>query len=217
MLNLSFVNTRQIYNHLWDTITHFALHSVFSIYKVVFKVQNYFKRIMNDDIKFVDVKEYTHFKIYEYIFIHNNKTYQFNYIIDNDNDSDINTLLIDTLNNIENKDKNKQRILHVSLQNENTEFLCDITKELQKFKYYFDLDPGISTDEVLDNNSSAKQTCTKQILTLLYWKDIVHIIENKYNRILDPHDIYLYFILNDTVLTEKTLVLSSILNDPVLF
>ena len=198
----SFINTREIYNNVWNTITHFAISSVFSIYKVVFKVQNYFKRIMNDDIKFVDVKNYTHFKVYDYLFIHNNKTYQFHYIVNNDNDSDVNTLLIDTVNNIENKDKNKQRILHVSLQNDNEEFLCDITKELQKFKYYFDLDTDSST------------TCTTQIL---YWKDIVHIVENKYNRILDVNCLYLYFILNDTVLTEKTLLLSSILNDPVLF
>ena len=200
---LSFINTRQIYDNLWDTITHFAISSVFSIYKVVFKVQNYFKRIMNDDIKFVDVKEYTHFKVYDYLFIHNNKTYQFHYIVDND--SDVNNLLIDTVNNIENKDKNKQRILHVSLQNDNEEFLCDITKDLQKFKYYFDLLP----------DSSTKQACTRQ--TLLYWKDIVHIVETKYNRILDVNCLYLYFILNDTILTEKTLLLSSILNDPVLF
>ena len=200
---LSFINTRQIYDNLWDTITNFAISSIFSIYKVVFKVQNYFKRIMNDDIKFVDVKEYTHFKVYDYLFIHNNKTYQFHYIVDND--SDVNNLLIDTVNNIENKDKNKQRILHVSLQNDNEEFLCDITKDLQKFKYYFDLLP----------DSSTKQACTRQ--TLLYWKDIVHIVETKYNRILDVNCLYLYFILNDTILTEKTLLLSSILNDPVLF
>ena len=117
--------------------------------------------------------------------------------------------------NIEQKDKNKQRILHVSLQNDQGEFLCDITKDLQQFKYYFDTYD--SSDSCNSSDNEKNVTNNEKNKNPLYWKHIIHIIEKKYNTELNANKLYLYLILNDSTLTEKTLLLSSIINDRVLF
>lgn len=224
MTTITFVYPRQIVNNFLDLVTNFTISSIFKLYKVVFKVRTYFKSILNNDIKFIDVKEYTTFKIYNYMFIYNNKTYGFNYIIHKDDCSDIiditdipdiDALLQDTVNNIEQKDKNKQRILHVSLQNDQGEFLCDITKDLQQFKYYFDTYD--SSDSCNSSDNEKNVTDNEKNKNPLYWKHIIHIIEKKYNTELNANKLYLYLILNDSTLTEKTLLLSSIINDRVLF
>ena len=193
-----------------------TITTVFFLFKCGYKLTNTFKRILNDDIKFQNVVKYDHLQKFSYIIINNNKTYNFSYLVRDDNyykeltSSEskynlihnnegilIDKLLNDTVDNIKSKENNKNKILHVSLVTDNDETLCDLTELLQELKYYFDLE---------SKNPN-----------VIYWKDIIYIIEHKYNKKIEINSTYVYLILNDSDLTEKTVLVSSMLNDNVSF
>jgi len=193
-----------------------TITTVFFLFKCGYSLSKTFKRILNDDVKFKSVVKYAHLQKFSYVIINNNKTYNFSYLVRDDNyykeltSSEskynlihnnegilIDKLLNDTVDNIKSKENNKNKILHVSLVTDNDETLCDLTELLQELKYYFDLE---STNP-----------------NVIYWKDIIHITEHKYNKKIDGNSTYVYFILNDSDLTEKTVLVSSILTDNISF
>ena len=106
-------------------------------------------------------------------------------------------MIKNTKSHIQEKDNNKRKVLHASFVTENDDMLCEITEDLQLFKYYFDM--GTKKKD------------------MLLWKDLLHIIEKKYNKTIDKCSTYLYIILNDEDLTEKTLLLSGLLLEHVRF
>lgn len=193
-----------------------TITTVFFLFKCGYSLSKTFKRILNDDIKFKSVVKYDHLQKFSYVIINNNKTYNFSYLVRDDNyykeltSSEskynlihnnegvlINKLLNDTVDNIKSKENNKNKILHASLVTDKDETLCDITELLQELKYYFDLE---------SKNPN-----------VIYWKDIIYIIEHKYNKKIEINSTYVYLILNDSDLTEKTVLVSSMLNDNVSF
>ena len=211
-----FTYIKSVANVISTFIITNTITTVFFLFKCGYKLTNTFKRILNDDIKFQNVVKYDHLQKFSYIIINNNKTYNFSYLVRDDNyykeltSSEskynlihnnegvlIDKLLNDTVDNIKTKENNKNKILHVSLVTDNEETLCDLTELLQEFKYYFDLE---STNP-----------------NIIYWKDIIHIVERKYDRKIDVNTTYVYFILNDSDLTEKTVLVSSIINDNITF
>lgn len=213
----------------------------FSTYEYIKKN---FKRILPDHITIVNYTVYNDFEIHTYKFIKDNIVYFFDYIIKNEDKNNIQLLdeiLNDTNNNLINKDDNKKKILHASIMTDTDTFLCDITDLLKRFRYYFDSYNEIDNeiDNVIDNeidltdNSNdsdnndsddefeIEDNCeiidSSYSVHKLYWKDILEIINSKYNKNLLPNNIYLYTILNDDELTEKTTLFSSILNKKVRF
>ena len=73
-----------------------------------------------------------------------------------------------------------------------------------------DLDINVDVDVDID-------TDTDQSIHKLYWKDILEIVNMMYKKNIQSNSIYLYIILNDDQLTEKTILFSSILNKKVRF
>ena len=201
--NKLFVNTNTVINSCINLFIYIMLKSIFTAFKWSFKIKKFFKKKLKNDIKIVEKKEYGTFEINNVVIVHNNTCSTLNYILpvqvkEKVKKTKLDYLINDTIKDIYNIEENKKKILHVSLVNDNNDILCEITSDLQEFKYYFD-----KTDQ--------HNTC------LLYWKDIVCIIENKYNRKLDIPNTYVYIILNDEHLSEKTILLGSILNDNVNF
>jgi hypothetical protein len=185
-----------------NKISNVFVYITFTTFKHAYKVRQFFKRKLKDDIKLEHVMNYDTFNVYHYSITRENQLYTFHYLIPNMLKQDAvnkltNNLIKNTTANIQKKDENKRKILHASFVTENDDTLCEITEDLQLFKYYFD-------------------TGTKK-KDLLLWKDLLHIIEKKYNKTIDKCSTYLYIILNDEDLTEKTLVLSGILTEHIRF
>ena len=183
-------------------ICNALLSMTFISFKGIYKVKQYFHKTLTDDVKLEYITEYESFNIHCYNIIQDNKIYVFNYLIPNylhDKEKDIlkNNVIKDTKDNIQTKEDNKKCILHASFVTETNDILCDITDELHSFKYYFNND--IKNDD------------------MLYWDDLLHIIQIKYNRTIDKYNTYIYIILNDEELTEKTLLLSGIIHEHIRF
>lgn len=190
------------YKNTKSCICNIFLSMTFSSFKGIYKVKQYFHKTLKDNVSLNNITNYGSFSIYSYTITQHDKVYVFNYIIPNNlNEKEIeilkNNLLKDTLENIQTKEDYKKNILHASFVNQNEDVLCDITEELHYLKYYFN------------------STATKN--DMLFWNDILQIIQQKYNRTIDKCNTYVYIILNDEELTEKTLLLSGILNEHVRF
>jgi len=200
----------------WNNFVYVSIQTVFTLFKYGFKAYNYVskkikKRLINH-IDFKSVKSYNSFEIQTYEFIKDEKTYLFNFLIknsDKNNTQLITTLIDDTYENIVEKDFNKNKILHASFMTDNENILCEISEELRRLRYYFDC---YKEYEYLDGKI-VKTDSVHQ----LYWKDIIEIISVKYNREINPNNVYLYTIINDDLLSEKTELLSSMLNKKVRF
>ena len=227
----------------WYRKTNYILnHTVNHVVKRVFNNKTVLKSLNDcDGAVCINEKYYDSFKIYTYKIIKYKTTdkiksddwnnewieYIFDYIIRNDetnvetvtyetnvemvtdlinmrlNENKTSRLMYkikNTMDNIIIKNQNKDKILHVSLILEDETSLCELTSELQKLRYY--LDEGE-----------------------MYWKDVIEIVKEKYKNNEHARDIfsdnfyskkiYVYMILNDSDLTTKTLLLSSVINEYV--
>lgn len=185
-----------------DSISNAFVYITFTTFKQIYKVKQFFKKNLKDNVKLEHVLIYDHFNMYYYTITHDNKEHSFHYLIPKSLKEDAinkltNNLIKNTKSNLQMKSDNKKKILHASFVTENDDMLCEITEDLQLFKYYF------------DTGTKKKDIC--------FWKDVLHIIEKKYDKVIDKSNTYLYIILNDEELTEKTLLLSGILSDHVRF
>lgn len=152
-------------------------------------------------------KVYDLFKVYSYRFVKDDCEYFFDYIIRNvceDKDKLLEKMLKDTYSNILEKDNNKELFLYMSIVLSDETILCCILNEINKLRYHFD---SVDKD------------------TLLYWSDIYEIIKEKYTNNIDEdiklnrlgylndiNNLYIYMILNDAELSEKTVLLSSVMD-----
>jgi uncharacterized protein YpmB len=185
-----------------NKISNVFVYLTYTTFKHAYKVRQFFKRDLKDDVKLEHVMNYDTFNIYYYTITHKNNQYTFHYLVPNVLKQDevnklTNGLIKNTKSHIQEKDNNKRKVLHASFVTENDDMLCEITEDLQLFKYYFDM--GTKKKD------------------MLLWKDLLHIIEKKYNKTIDKCSTYLYIILNDEDLTEKTLLLSGLLLEHVRF
>lgn len=173
-------------------------------------IKNYIGNNVNVKYECVGKNEYDNFVLYEYRFFKNDSEYKYNYLIRNDqNESGVfDDTLDDTYDNLEEKEKNNV-LLHASFMLNSDTIICDITNCVINLRYYFD--------------------CSEK-KKLIYWRDIYEIIKTDYtkgvsesvknerlNILNNTNDIYLYLILNDESLTEKTLILSSVIDKIIYF
>ena len=172
----------------------------------------------NTQISFQSYINISHIHIYTYQFTFGSNTptnYTFKYILknikphDNTGQADdththllLNKLISLTNQSLLHKENNKTKILYTGFINENDDLLCDITEELRLFKFYFD---HISEHEPLLSPHH------------FTWNDLKLLIEHKYNRYINPLDVYVHTIKNDNDLTETQILLSSILQQTISF
>ena len=161
-----------------------------------------------------DKKNYETFDVYRYKIIKDDKHYLFDYLVENscvNKEALLKEMLNDTYENIVEKDKNKNMILCINLMLNDETILCDLLREISKLRYHFD--------------------CEKSD-TILKWKHIYEIIKYKYtnddnidinlknerlNYLNDINNLYIFMILNDDSLSEKVVMLSSVLDKYILF
>lgn len=163
--------------------------------------------------KCYEIKQYDTFKVYSYKIIKDENIYFFDYLLKNEcknNEEMLNKMLKDTYENIIEKDNNKQMILYINLMLSDETILCDILDDINKLRYHFD--------------------CVNEEITLR-WRHIYDIIKHKYtnddidinlknerlNYLNDINNVYIFMILNDESLSEKVIMLSSILDKYILF
>jgi hypothetical protein len=189
-----------------------SIQCLFTLFKYSYNTYSYFKKafkkVLKNNIDIINIETYNTFQVMTYQFIKDDFVYVFDFIVKNkeiDTNKLINLLLEDTNDNIKEKDKNKNLILHASIIESEEIVLCEITEELRKLRYYFN-----SHKEFLINNELKSAH-------LLYWRDLLEIIEIKYKKKIDPTKVYLYIIYNNNALTEKTILLSSYLDTKIRF
>jgi hypothetical protein len=183
-------------------------------------VKNSMKSVLGDLIieeKFTCYKEkiYDSFKIYSYKIRKGDDEYFFDYLIRDSSQRTefeiLDKMLNDTYENITEKENNKHMILYLNFMLEDETILCDISDDINKLRYHFDCE---------DKNM------------VLYWKDIYEIVKDKYTNIEndgsiniherlsylnDINNIYIYMILNDNSLSEKVVLLSSMMDKIIYF
>lgn len=161
------------------------------------------KYSIEEKFKCCYVNEYDMFKVYSFKILKDDHVYFFDYIV---RQTDVlQDMLNDTYENIKEKDNNRQMFLSVNLMIDDETILCDITSELNKLRYHFDCE---------DKDR------------LVYWRDIYEIVKNKYvndyinndikserlKYLNDINNLYVYMIFNDEFLTEKIILLSSLMD-----
>lgn len=195
-----------------ENLKNLSIQYIFTLFKYSYNTYSYFKKtfkkVLKNNINVIHIENYNTFQIMKYQFVKDDLVYVFDFIIKNneiDTNKLLNSLLEDTNDNIKEKDKNKNLILHASIIESEEIVLCEITEELRKLRYYFN-----SYKEITINNELKSAH-------LLYWKDLLEIIEIKYKKKIDPIKVYLYIIYNNNALTEKTILLSSYLDTKIRF
>ena len=213
---------------LWDITKSLMIDNIYFIFGYIYYsytkyvyVRNYVKGYVKNSVGWgegdinvkyecIDKKVYGNFILYEYRFFKNDLVYRYNYLIrDGQDTNDLSFMLDDTYDNLEEKEKNKNVLLHASFMINTDTIICDITNCIINLRYYFDC-------------SDKKK--------LIYWRDIYDMIKINYteglnesvknerlNILNNTNEIYLYLILNDETLTEKTLILSSVFDKIIYF